>query len=251
MTPLDMLCPTPFHEADAGARARVLSRLADTELFAALTQEPADDRADLQIYELPTGAAALACDLPERLAEFVGGPVAYVALPGRVLAAALAAEGRGLLVNPGAPSQLLLDAEALAWLVQALQARPNLAPEGAPRASFPPQPGLVSDLVEPLSQRLADVAGVVRRAALFQAEWSAGVRRHVLLLQGVAEARRDQVAKAFAELLAFLPEQARGVDIAFSEITPPAHAVLLEPPELAPEPVQPQRDSGAPPRLRW
>ena len=33
MTPLDSLCTAPFHELPDVARARVLNRLADTELF--------------------------------------------------------------------------------------------------------------------------------------------------------------------------------------------------------------------------
>ena len=90
MTPLDELCQVPFHEADAPVRSRILSRLADTELFVALLAEPADDRAELRLFDLPEGRFALACDREERLAGFVGGPVAYLALPGRVLAAALA-----------------------------------------------------------------------------------------------------------------------------------------------------------------
>ncbi|WP_258869794.1 SseB family protein [Paracoccus thiocyanatus] len=127
MTPLDEICQVPFHQADAPARARILSRLADTELFAALLAEPAGDRAELRLFDLAEGRFALACDREERLAGFVGGPVAYVALPGRVLARALAQEGRGLLVNPGDVSQLMLDAQTLGWLVQALEARPALA----------------------------------------------------------------------------------------------------------------------------
>lgn len=52
LTPLDLLCETPFHDADAPTRALVLSRLADTELFAALVQEPAEDQAEVQIFDI-------------------------------------------------------------------------------------------------------------------------------------------------------------------------------------------------------
>jgi hypothetical protein len=251
LTPLDLLCETPFHDADAPTRALALSRLADTELFAALTQEPADDRAELQIYELPEGPVALACDLEERLAGFVGGPVAYVALPGRLLVAALAAEGRGLLVNPGQPSQMLLEPGVLQWLTGALEARPNLAPDAAPADLRPPEPATVADLAGPLSLRLGDMVGLVARAALFGSVWADGRRNHTLLLLGVAETHREALAKAFAELLAFLPEQPGGVDIAFADSALPPVALVLDIPEPQAEAVAPQRDPKAPPRLRW
>jgi len=250
MTPLDELCPIAFHQADAPARARILSRLADTELFAALVAEPAGDRAELRLFDLPEGRFALACDREERLAGFVGGPVAYLALPGRVLAAALADEGRGLLVNPGHASQLMLDAAMLGWLVQALQAQPKMAATETARRLGAPEPRAVAVLAEPLAQRLGDMAGLVGRLALVAAEWQDGRHGHALILGGVDPAHEPAVAKAFAELLAFLPELPGGVDIGFAAGDPPPAALLLEPapPPPAPQPVR--RDPSAPPRLR-
>ncbi|MDT1063353.1 SseB family protein [Paracoccus sp. CPCC 101403] len=250
MTPLDLLCPIPFHEADPARRARILSRLADTELFAALIEEPADDRAELRIFPLEDGPAALACDAEDRLADFIGGPVAYVALPGRVLAAALVTENRGLLVNPGQPSQMLLDADALAWLGRALLAEPSLAPDEAPRRIQPPRTAVVQALAEPISLRLGDMVGLVESAALVQAEWADGRGNHTLILKGVDDSRRPAVAKAFAELFAFLPEVDGGIDLAFSDVEHSRDALILVPP--APEEPQPapKRDPNAPPRLR-
>ena len=40
MTPLDALCALPFHDLPDAARARVLNRLADTEIFVALARDP-------------------------------------------------------------------------------------------------------------------------------------------------------------------------------------------------------------------
>lgn len=251
MTPLDQLCPIPFHDADAARRARILSRLADTELFAALTHEPVGDQIDLRVYDLPDGPVSLACDAEHRLADFLGGPVAYVALPGRVLASALAAARRGLLLNPGHPSEMLLDADMLAWLVRALEARPRLAGDTAPVAIHPPAIETVAALAEPVSQRLGDMAGLVAQAALFAAQWADGRANHTLLLSGVAAEHRDSVAKAMAELLAFLPEQPGGVDLGFSDTAPPARALILDPPEPMPESAPQQRAPDAPPRLRW
>ena len=62
MTALDDLAPVPFHDADAPQRARMLSRLADTELAVALVAEPQGDQVELRIFPLETGPVALACD---------------------------------------------------------------------------------------------------------------------------------------------------------------------------------------------
>ena len=60
-TELDRLCAhVPFHDADPALRAAVLRRLADTELHAALASDPAGDRAELRMFDLPGGAVALA-----------------------------------------------------------------------------------------------------------------------------------------------------------------------------------------------
>uniref|UniRef100_UPI0023586A56 SseB family protein n=1 Tax=Paracoccus sphaerophysae TaxID=690417 RepID=UPI0023586A56 len=137
MTELDRLCATiPFHDADPAQRAAVLRRLADSELHAALAADPVDDRADLRMFDLPGGTVALAADDAAELAGFLGGPVAHVSLPGRVLAAELAQAGQGLLVNPGRPSEMLLDAATLGWLVAALAPAPDsedTAPQRCPR----------------------------------------------------------------------------------------------------------------------
>ncbi|RCW88831.1 SseB family protein [Paracoccus lutimaris] len=250
MTPLDELCQVPFHLADAPGRARALSRLADTELFAALVAEPATDTAELQSFDLPEGHFALACDSEERLAGFVGGPVAYLAIPGRVLAATLAGEGQGVLINPGHPSQMMLDAATLRWLTGALAARPSIARAESARRLSPPTPEAVRLLSEPLGQRLADMSGLVGRLTLVQAEWSDGRQGHALMLGGVVPTHEDAVAKAFAELLAFLPQLPGGVDIGFSEREMPAGALMLEPAPPPPEPQPPRRDPKAPPRLR-
>lgn len=242
MTALDDLSQTPFHEADPLARARILSRLADTELMVALTAEPAGDRADLRIFDLPGGRFALAADEESRLAGFLGGPVAYAALPGRVLAGMLRAEGVGLLVNPGAPSEMLLDAETLGWLENALAAAPQ--EDEARIAPSPPRPETVAALAGPLAERLADLRGLISGAALAGAG-----RGHVLLIAGADPARQPAIAKALAEALAFLPPQPGGVDIGFAEAAPPRGALVFDlspPPDPAPKPRPPK----GPPILR-
>lgn len=251
MTPLDELCQIPFHQADAPARARVLSRLADTELFVALAGDPAEDQAELKSFSLPEGKYALACDREDRLADFAGGPVAYLALPGRALASALAQEGQGLLVNPGHASQLMLDAKMLEWLGDALAARPSLAAAAGARCLSAPGPEAVALLAEPLARRLGDMIGLVGQAGLVLAEWQDGRKTHMLVLRDVDPTHEAAVAKALAEFLAFLPELPGGVDIAFSSQALPAMSLIVEAPEsVAPEPKILLRDPGLPPRLR-
>lgn len=253
-TELDRLCAAvPFHDADPAQRAAVLRRLADTELHVALTADPVGDRADLRMFELPGGEVALASDDAAALAGFLGGPVAHLSLPGRVLARELAQAGRGLLVNPGRPSEMLLDAAALSWLIAALAEAPPAA-EVIPRGLSAPSPQAVAVLAEPLATRLSDMAGMVAGAALVGVEWQDGRQGHLIAVMGAApeaaDASRRAIAKALSELVAFLPPLEGGVDITFQPLPLPPGAVRIEataPP--APPPAK-RRDPDAPPRLR-
>lgn len=246
MTALDDLSSPPFHEADAPQRARILSRLADTELSVALKSEPQGDRIELRMFPLEGGEAALACDGEDRLAEFFGGPVAYAAMPGRVLAGLLGREGAGLLVNPGHPSEMLLDAATLEWLASALSAAPEEA-EAHLRLTGP-KAETVEALAEPLAARLVDMRGLISGAALAAVQDEGDISGHILLISGALSDHQPAIAKALAETLAFLPPQPGGVDISFSEKQPPAAALRFDLPE--PETNSPQSKKNAPPRLR-
>ena len=235
MTALDDLAATPFHDADAPLRARMLSRLADTELSVALTEEPIGDRIELRLFQLEHGPVALACDTEDR--------VAYAALPGRVLAGLLRTEGAGLLVNPGQRSEMLLDAAMLDWLSGALSAAPRI--DQARLHLTGPLPGTVEALAEPLGARLADMRGLIAGA------WLAGVdgaTSHLLVIAGAAPEHQDAIAKALSETLAFLPPQPGGVDISFSDAAPVPAALRFDP-GAAEVPVLPKRQNG-PPILR-
>lgn len=250
LTELDRLCAAvPFHDADAALRALVLRRLADTELHAALVADPADDRADLRMFDVPGGTVALASDDAAALAGFLGGPVAHVSLPGRVLARELAQAGRGLLVNPGRASEMLLDASALDWLIAALAEAPRPA-EAAPRRLVPPQPQAVAHFAEPLASRLSDMAGMVAGAALVGVEWNDGRQGHLIVMAGAQEEDRPALAKALGELISFLPPFEGGVDVTFESLSLPPGAVRIEAVAPAPRPAPKPRDPNAPPRLR-
>ena len=249
-TALDRLCAVPFHEADDAARAAVLRQLADTALFVALSADPQGDVADLMLFDLDGTGAALACDDAAELAAFVGGPVAHAAMPGRVLAGALAAEGRAVLVNPGRPSQMLLDAGSLAWLERALAQRPDEA-QARPAALRAPDPAVVDALSGPLAARLADMGEILSGAALAGADWTDGTAGHLLVISGAAPGEQASIAKSVAELVAFLPPVKGGLDVTFEALPLPPGALRLElsrKPQPEPEPA-PAVDR--PPRLRW
>lgn len=241
MTALDDLATTPFHDADAPQRARMLSRLADTELAVALAAEPAGDKVELRMFPLDTGRMALACDAEDRLAGFLGGPTAYAAMPGRVLAGLLQSQGAGLLVNPGQPSEMLLDAAMLDWLTGALSAAPE--PADARLRLAPPAAGTVEALAQPLAERLGDMRGLIAGAALARAGGG-----HVVLIAGADPAHQPAIAKALAETLAFLPPQPGGVDVSFTDAALPA-ALLRFDLAVPEEPAPPPRPKG-PPILR-
>lgn len=246
MTALDDLAATPFHDADAPQRARMLSRLADTELSVALLAEPLDDQVELRIFPLDGARVALACDGEDRLAGFFGGPVAYAAMPGRVLADLLRRDGVGLLVNPGHPSEMLLDAQMLDWLSGQLAHAPE-ADEARLRLTAP-APATVEALAQPLAERLGDLRGLIADAALVGVKGPQGLSGHLVLIAGAAPERQAAIAKALAEALAFLPPQPGGVDISFAETPPPATALRFD--MTIPEaPAEPKAPKG-PPILR-
>lgn len=251
MTILDDLCEKPFYELADAARARVLSRLADTELYVALTHEPVDDQIELRMFDLEAGRTALATDTEYRLAAFLGGPVPYIALPGRVLAEMLAAEQVALMVNPQDASSMILPPDLLAWLHQGLSGRPVEA-QSRPLALTGPDPQAVAILAEALALRLGDMAGLTQGAALVGAQWKGGETGHLIVLEGVTPDHQPALAKAVADLLAFLPEIEGGVDITFDPIPLPDAALrlVLEKPEPQAPLGAPGMDPSRPPNLR-
>ncbi len=257
MSPLDQLCLIPFHDVDESGRARILSRLADTELFVALRAEPVADQADLMLFDLPDGRVALACDAEDRLSGFVAGPVAYLAMPGRVLAATLLAERVGLLVNPGQLSEMMLGPDILDWLARSLDQRPQTA-EAVPQRLSPADPALLAGLAGPLAERLADMVGLARAGWLMAAQWRGGETSHLLMIEGAAPEHQPAIAKAVAEMLGFLPDLPDTLDIRFVDRaaggTVPDFALRIDIPEPAAPEIRVQPVPGAdpdkPPRLR-
>lgn len=248
MTPLDALCAMPFHQADEAARSAVLHLLADTALFAAMEKEAMLDQARLMRLDTGNGQIAVACDTDDRLATFFGRPVDYASMPGRVLAGLLAREGVGLLVNPGSPSEMLLEPQLLAWLVDALAGEPDTAKGRATLSA--PDPQVVQDFMPALGKRLADMAGIATAATLARAIWQDGREGHLVLVEGADPHFEPAIAKALAELAAFLPPLPGGLDVSFAALPIPQGAprIVIEAAPQAETPSVPKKTG--PPILR-
>lgn len=265
MTPYDRahaaMEADPENEA---ARLAVYDRLADAELFLLLEEEPAGDDITPQLFETEEGDFVLAFDTEERLAEFVGEPAPYAALPGRVIAQNLAGEGVGLGINLGvAESAMLLPPEALEWLTHTLEHRPETHDARPLSFSAPALPPAVLGLLLPAFEaKFAQIAGLASHALLAGVTYEGGRRGHVLALVGAPEAAEPAIAKAMGEALAFSGLEAGELDVTFLNAEDPATALLMDTalvlhlPEREVEEVQelrptmPGMDPDKPPILR-
>ena len=118
LTPLDAAYLAMIEQpGDPAARLRFFERVLDAELFVLLEAEAEPDRLRPRVFALDAGRFAPAFDRDARLAAFLDAPAPYAALSGRRLVTALAGQGIGLALNPGAaPSESLLSSEELDWL---------------------------------------------------------------------------------------------------------------------------------------
>ena len=182
--------------------------LADAELFLLLVAEAKGEVVEPRVFELADGPVVLAFDSEERLAAFGDGPLAYAALPGRVVALQMAGKRLALGLNLGAVSEMILPPEALDWLVAMLdQAVPE--PVEARVAAFEP-PQVPEAVVAGLRSVLGGARGL-----LVSARYRGGGRRQMLALVGVAEADHPRLARAVTEVLAFSGLEAGSLDVVF------------------------------------
>ena len=102
MTALDDLAPVPFHDAAAPQRARMLSRLADTELAVALVAEPSGDQVKMLARSVQSLEDAVADAGSGLLAVEVADPRTAVAVLDRLRETSaemsVSAKGRGPLL---------------------------------------------------------------------------------------------------------------------------------------------------------
>lgn len=261
--------PTALDQAHAGmsgsdeARLRFFAALADAELYLLLEREAADDAIEPRLFPVDDGQVALAFDTEARLAAFAGGPAAYAALPGRVLADLLGAQGLGLGLNLDvAPSAMLLPSDALVWLTRTLGGEDPAATEDR-IAELRPPGALPQALLDALGDRLTRSAGLAERALLAGVRYGDGGSGHMLAILGAASRSEPALARAVKEALTFSGVEAGTLDVAFFSADHPVVARLdrvamrfdIPAPSPAasgerPAPAAPGTDPDRPPRLR-
>ncbi len=258
-TALDMAhAAMEIAQEDDTPRLRFYERLAATELFLMLTEEPQGEVISPELFDLGDVKFVLGFDREDRLSAFAGRVVPYAALSGRALANMLAGQGIGLALNPEvAPSQILLPPEALSWLVETLGTGP-LESEARPVEFRSPR--VPEQLVTALDARLATAAGLARKAYLAEVLYDDGTRGHLLGLTGTASGAERALAGAVNEALVFSGLEAGALDVTFLNDSDATTADLArvalrfdlpEPPEPARlQPIAPGSDPDKPPKLR-
>lgn len=244
-------------EEDPTARLQWYDRLAASELFLLLESEAEGGRIRPRIFEVEGGAFVCAFDREERLSAFAGTAAPYASLSGRALAGLLAGQGLGMAVNLGAGSEMLLDAAALGWLADMLEARPDEVEETPERVA--PPSDLPERLLTALDARLASAAGLARQAHLVAVTYSGGRHGHLLAFVDAVEGAEPSLARLVGEALGFSGLEAAVLDVGFFRASDPLLARLakaglrfdLPEPEAAGEGAAvPGQDPDRPPRLR-
>ncbi len=225
LTPLDQAhAQMEAAPDDDAARLRFYDRLAHSELFLMLTEEPVGESVSPEIFDLGEARFVLGFDREERLSTFAGRMVPYAALSGRALAGMLSGQGIGLALNlEVAPSQILLPPEALAWLTTTLGTGPEQA-EARPEQLLAPR--VPEALVTALDARLASAAGLARRAYLAEVIYDDGTRGHLLGVTGAVSGAETALANAIHEALVFSGLEAGSLDVTFVSDSDPLTAEL-------------------------
>jgi hypothetical protein len=258
MTPLDAAhaAMQAAGAEDGAARLQWFDRLAASELFLLLAEDAEGDSVKPRVFEVEDGAFVCVFDREERLSAFAGGAAPYASLSGRALTKMLAGQGLGAAVNLGTGSEMLLDADALAWLKNMLDRRPDEVEE-APREILPPT-GLPERLLAALDARLASAAGLAAGALLVAVVYAGGGRGHLLAFVDSAPGAEPSLARLVGEALSFSGLEAGTLDVGFFRATDPVVPRLeraglrFDLPALpaATEPAPPGSDPDRPPRLR-
>lgn len=259
MTQLDQAhAAMAANPSDDAARLRFYAQLADAELFLLLTGEPTGDSVTPELFDIADGQFALVFDAEERLTAFTGRAVPYAGLPGRGLAGMLAGQGIGLALNlQVAPSEMLIPAEAVDWLVETLGHAPQEAEARLVAVNTPA--GLPQEVLSGLDAKLSRAAGMATCAYLAQATYEGGGTGHVLAFVDAADGAAEGLAHAAAEALRFSGVEAGQMDVLFTAsgdaLTQRLAKVgmrfdLPQPTARPTAPAAPGTDPDKPPRLR-
>lgn len=225
MTPLDLAHAEMMDDPEsAPLRLKFYRRLADTTLFLLLGSEPAGDVLDPEVLEIDNSETAnidryaLVFDTEERLSAFAASykneALPYAALPGRVIAQALAGQGVGLAVNLDvAVSSILLPKDAMDWLSDTLANEPQPG-EGTLIAIAPPV-GLPDGLIEGLEEKLVSAAGLAAHAVFVKGTYSDDREGWLLAFVDAQPGAEQALARATHEALIFSGTDLASVDVAF------------------------------------
>jgi len=242
---------------DDAARLRFFERLADSELYVLLGAEADGDQVEPAIFEADGMQLVPVFDREARLAEFTGRAAPYAALPGRALAQMLDGQGVGLGLNlQVAPSEMLIPAEALSWLVATLANAPVETQARLLEVNAPV--GLPEAVINGLDRKLAIAAGLAKCAYLAGASYENGGKGHILAFVDAADGAETALANAASEALTFSGIEAGVMDVMFVRATDPMAAHLakvglrfdLPVPSQPQTPTAPGMDPDKPPRLR-
>lgn len=258
-TELDMalIAMNAAPEEDA-VRLRFYERLADTELFLLLEEEPDVDNIKPETVEYADMTFLLVFDREERLADFSKRIVPYVSLSGRGMAQMLAGQGVGLALNLGVENgETLVDPAAMEWLLGTLGNRPDFA-EARPVELFAPS-GLPEGVLTGLDRKLAASAGLAKGAILTGVVYDSGARGYLLAVLDALPEAQDALANAMNEALTFSGIEAGALDVVFlkksDDFAQRAARVGLQfdmpEPEAPSTPgANPGMDPNRPPRIR-
>ncbi|MCX7890041.1 MAG: SseB family protein [Rhodobacteraceae bacterium] len=240
---------------DDALRLAYYGALAAATLFV-IVRDAAADPPEPVVLPLSDGDVVLAFDAEERLAAFTGRPTPHAALAGRILVAALAGRGIGLLLNPGdGPAAFHLPAAAVDWLAATLAAA-AAAGEDAPVAGLLPAGPSDLALAAALAPHFADLPPGLATAVLVRAQLADGRAGPVLVLAGAPASARAPLASAAAEAALFAAADEE-IGLAFAPAGSPlarqalSTGLVLNPgPSSARPPAGPGTDPARPPRLR-
>ena len=228
MTPLDQAHAAMEASPDNDAlRLQFYERLADSELFLLLEDEPTDDIAKPIIFPVEDQQFALVFDSEERLVAFSQTPTPFVSLSGRAIANMLNGQGIGLGVNLSvAPSSILLPDTAVTWLANILSVKPETA-QAKPVAIYAPS-AIPEVLLTSLDTKLATMAGVAKAAYLAEVAYEDAPKTHVIAFVEAIEQAQDAITTAVSEALTFSGIEAGTLDVMFLRGSDPICAELAK-----------------------
>lgn len=257
LTPIDLAhAAMEAAPEDDSIRLAYFDRLASCELFLLLEAEAEADRIRPLVFEVEEAKMVVAFDREERLTAFAGAAAPYAALSGRALATMLDGQALSLGLNLGAPSETVLEAEAMTWLATMLADLPTQVEE-RPETIRAPR-GLPERLLTALDARLASATGLAQAAWLVEVSYVGGRRGHLLAFVAALPGAEAALAESVGAALGFSGLEAASLDVGFFRAGDPVCDRLakvglrFDLPELM-EPmraVAPGMDPAKPPRLR-